>query len=164
MRFRLTGAALSAALLASAAFPAAAEPVFNRIAVFSVAENLPADMDPATETSAEIIAASEDGNTLIYSDSPLGALGFVDITDMKAPAALGITTLEGEPTSVAVSGPKALVGVNTSESYTDPSGFLGVVDIASRTLESQCDLGGQPDSVAVSPDGSIVAIAIENER
>lgn len=164
MRFRLTGAALSAALLASAAFPAAAEPVFNRIAVFSVAENLPADMDPATETSAEIIAASEDGNTLIYSDSPLGALGFVDITDMKAPAALGITTLEGEPTSVAVSGEKALVGVNTSESYTAPSGFLGVVDIASRTLESQCDLGGQPDSVAVSPDGSIVAIAIENER
>ena len=164
MRFRLTGAAVTAALLASAAFPASAEPVFNRISVFSVAGNLPADMDPATETSAEIIAASEDGNTLVYTDSPLGALGFVDITDPKAPAALGITKLDGEPTSVAVAGAKALVGVNTSESYTAPSGFLGVVDIASRTLESQCDLGGQPDSVAVSPDGSIVAIAIENER
>ncbi|WP_174801202.1 esterase-like activity of phytase family protein [Martelella limonii] len=164
MRFRLTGAAVTAALLASAAFPASAEPVFNRISVFSVAGNLPADMDPATETSAEIIAASEDGNTLVYTDSPLGALGFVDITDPKAPAALGITKLDGEPTSVAVAGAKALVGVNTSESYTAPSGFLGVVDIASRTLESQCDLGGQPDSVAVSPDGSMVAIAIENER
>jgi hypothetical protein len=27
-----------------------------------------------------------------------------------------------------------------------------------------CDLGGQPDSVAVAPDGSFVAVAIENER
>ena len=27
-----------------------------------------------------------------------------------------------------------------------------------------CDLGGQPDSVAISPDGKLVAVAIENER
>jgi DNA-binding beta-propeller fold protein YncE len=29
---------------------------------------------------------------------------------------------------------------------------------------ASCDLGGQPDSVAVAPDGSFVAVAIENER
>ncbi|PRX02982.1 UNVERIFIED_ORG: hypothetical protein BCL66_12520 [Martelella mediterranea] len=164
MKLRLTGAALSAALLASAAIPASAEPVFNRIAVFNVAENLPADMDAMSATSAEIITATEDGNMLVYSDSPLEAVGFVDITDPRAPKAAGTVGLDGEPTSVAVSGAKAYVGVNTSESFTAPSGFLGVIDIASQTLEAKCDLGGQPDSVAVSPDGAIVAIAIENER
>ncbi|QQM32319.1 esterase-like activity of phytase family protein [Martelella lutilitoris] len=164
MKLRLSGAALTAALLASAAIPASADPVFNRIAVFAVNENLPADMDAASATSAEIITATEDGNMLVYSDSPLEAVGFIDIADPRAPKAAGTIKLEGEPTSVAVSGAKAFVGVNTSESFTAPSGFLGVIDIASKTLEAQCDLGGQPDSVAVSPDGSIVAVAIENER
>ena len=42
-------------------------------------------MDQATETSSEIIAASEDGMTLIYSDSPLGAVGFIDISDPAPP-------------------------------------------------------------------------------
>jgi hypothetical protein len=28
----------------------------------------------------------------------------------------------------------------------------------------RCDLGGQPDSVAASPDGRYLAVAIENER
>src|SRR3546814_21186714 len=31
-------------------------------------------------------------------------------------------------------------------------------------FRSRCDLGGQPDSTAVAPDGSFVAVAIENER
>ena len=33
-----------------------------------------------------------------------------------------------------------------------------------REIEARCDLGGQPDSTAVSPDRSLVAVAIENER
>ncbi|QLF70098.1 esterase-like activity of phytase family protein [Peteryoungia desertarenae] len=164
MTHRLTRAALTAALLASAAMPAAADQVFNRIASFPVAQNLPADKDKLTQTSAEIITASEDGNMLIYSDSPLGGIGFVDITDAKAPKAAGVLMMDGEPTSVAVAGGKVLVGVNTSESFTNPSGNLAVVDLASKAVEATCDIGGQPDSVAVSPDKSFVAIAIENER
>ena len=31
-------------------------------------------------------------------------------------------------------------------------------------LAADCDLGGQPDSTAVAPDGSFVVVAIENER
>ena len=164
MTFRFSSAALTAALFASVAFPAAAEQVFNRIASFPVALNLPSDKDQKTVTSAEIVAASEDGKTLIYSDSPLGGIGFVDITDAKAPKALGALLLDGEPTSVAVSGTKVLAGVNTSESFVKPSGKLVTVDVATKKIEASCELGGQPDSVAVSPDKSFVAIAIENER
>lgn len=157
-------AAVAAALAVMAALPAEAAPVFNRIASFPVNSNLPAEADPKTVTSSEIIAASADGMMLLYSDSPLGAVGFVDISDPKAPKAAGSLALDGEPTAVSVAGGKALVAVNTSESYTAPAGHLAVIDIASKKIEARCDLGGQPDSTAVSPDGSLVAIAIENER
>ncbi|WP_416796191.1 esterase-like activity of phytase family protein [Ciceribacter azotifigens] len=164
MKYRISRAAFMTALLTSAAMPAAAEQVFNRIASFPVAANLPADKEKSAATSAEIIAATEDGNTLIYSDSPLGAIGFVDISDARAPKAGGALMMDGEPTSVAILDGKALVAVNTSESYAKPSGRLAVVDIASKTVEASCDLGGQPDSVAISADKSFAAIAIENER
>ena len=164
MKYRISRAAFMTALLTSVAMPAAAEQVFNRIASFPVAANLAADKEKSTVTSAEIIAATEDGNTLVYSDSPLGAIGFIDISDARAPKAGGALMMVGEPTSVAVAGGKVLAAVNTSESYVKPSGKLVIVDIASKTVEASCDLGGQPDSVAVSPDKSFAAIAIENER
>ncbi|MFC3165301.1 esterase-like activity of phytase family protein [Ciceribacter thiooxidans] len=164
MKYRISRAAFMTALLTSAAMPATAEQVFNRIASFPVAANLPADKEKSTATSAEIIAATEDGNTLVYSDSPLGAIGFVDISDARAPKAVGAVMMDGEPTSVAILGGKALVAVNTSESYAKPSGKLAVVDMASKTVETSCDLGGQPDSVAISADKTFAAIAIENER
>lgn len=135
---------------------------FNRIASFPVTANLPAGMDLATETAPEIIAAA--GNTLVYTDSPLEALGFIDITDPAAPAPLGVLMLDGEPTSVGVAGSVALAGVNTSESYVAPSGHLIAVDVATQGEMARCDLPGQPDSIAIAPDASFVAIAIENER
>src|SRR5688572_10679719 len=155
---------LSAALAASVALPAKADQMFNRIASFAVADNLPADTDRKTPTSSEIITVSEDGLTLVYSDSPLGAVGFIDITDAKAPKAGGIVKIDGEPTSVTVAGGKVLAAVNTSESKVNPSGNLSVIDLATKTLEASCDLGGQPDSVALSADKSFLAIAIETER
>ncbi len=161
--FSLT-AALAAVLAASTASGAFAEPVFNRIASFAVADNLPAGAEKKSVTSAEIITASEDGNTLVYSDSPLKAIGFIDITDPKAPKAAGILSFEGEPTSVAIAGAKALVAVNTRESFVKPSGFLATVDLATKKLDAKCDLGGQPDSVAINKDKTLAAIAIENER
>ncbi|MGB3408105.1 MAG: esterase-like activity of phytase family protein [Jannaschia sp.] len=135
---------------------------FNRIASFAVTDNLPEGMDYGTETSPEIVAAS--GDTLVYTDSPLGAIGFVDIADPTNPQPLGAMMLEGEPTSVAVAGGFALVGVNTSESYTDPSGFLLEVNVAEQAEVGRCALPGQPDSVAIAPDASFLAVAIENER
>lgn len=155
--------ALAAALLATTALSAQAQ-AFNRIASFPVPANLPAGADPMTETSAEIIAATEDGMTLIYSDSPLGAIGLIDITDPANPQPLGAVDIGGEPTTVLALGGRVYAGVNTSESYTAPSGRLAIVDIATKAVEQSCDLGGQPDALALAPDGSFIAVAIENER
>jgi hypothetical protein len=150
------------ALLASGAM--AQEMNFNRIASFPTVANMAEGEDTARVTSAEIITVSGDGMTLIYSDSPLGVIGFVDITDPAAPAALGSLALDGEPTSVAARDGVVYVGVNTRESFTAPSGFLAAIDIATRTEIARCDVGGQPDATAVAPDGSFVAVAVENER
>ena len=109
---RLLGA-MTAALLASTIAANAAEH-FNRIASFPVALNAP----EAEATSSEIITATDDGMTLIYSDSPNGGIGFVDITDASAPKPAGYMDMGGEPTSVTVIGAKAYVAVNTSESFT----------------------------------------------
>lgn len=133
---------------------------FQRIATFPVFLNTRID----EETVAEIVDASEDGNTLIYTDSETGRVGLVDIADPYRPQPAGVVFVGGEPTSVAVARRYALVAVNTSESFAVPSGQLKVVDLARRQVVKSFDLDGQPDSVAVSPDRRFAAIAIENER
>src|SRR3712207_2404439 len=118
MHFRTVLGASVATLLATNALPAVAASYFNRIASFPVELNAP----QAEATSSEIITASDDGMLLVYSDSPAGGIGFIDITDPKAPKAAGFLGLDGEPTSVTMVGGKAFVAVNTRESFTNPSG------------------------------------------
>jgi hypothetical protein len=113
---------------------------------------------------AEIVAASEDGYKLLYTDSEGGTLGFVDITDPHNPVAAGTISVGGEPTSVAVCGAHAIVVVNTSADYVNTSGIFHVIDVASQTVLRTGDLPGQPDSVGMAPDCSTAAVAIENER
>ncbi len=116
-------------------------------------------------TVSEIVAATRDGLTLVYTDSPLGQIGFIDIKDPAKPLPNGKLDVGGEPTSVAVLGNSlALVSVNTSESLANPSGKLVVIELASRETLAELDLGGQPDSLKISPDGRYAAVAIENER
>jgi hypothetical protein len=148
-------------ILALAAGQASAEMNFNRIASFATPHN---NADAAAESSAEIIAASGDGMTLIYTDSPLGVVGLIDITDATNPQAKGNVDMGGEPTSVTVVGNTAYVAVNTSESYTNPSGKLVSVNLADGSVTGECDLGGQPDSTAHTHAGDMVTVAIENER
>ena len=71
----------TALLLAMSSALVSAAPVFNRIASFPVAQNLPVDSDQATITAAEIVAATADGLTLVYTDSVLHALGLIDVAD-----------------------------------------------------------------------------------
>ena len=147
-------------IAALAAAPAAAqEMAFARVASFPVALN----SDGAAETSAEIVAATADGMALVYSDSPLGAIGMIDIADPAAPAPMGHVEVGGEPTAVSVLGQTAFVAVNTSSRYTEPSGFVTSYAM-DGTQGAACDLGGQPDSTAIAPGGAFIAIAIENER
>ena len=137
---------------------------FNRVATFAVCEQLGSSCEARVATAAEIVAASTDGMTLIYTNSPKDEVGFVDITDPSAPVALGALGMGGEPTSITVRGEHALVAVNTSASFTEPSGKLVVVNIATRQIVNEIALGGQPDSIAISKDGKYVAVVIENER
>lgn len=133
---------------------------FTRIATFPVYLNT----DINAETVAEIVTASKDGNTLIYTDGKTENLGFVDIRNPSNPLPAGVVALGGEPTSVAVKGDYALVAVNTSADFVNTSGNLQVIDIESGELQAILDLGGQPDAVAVSPDGRYATVVIENER
>ena len=150
--------------IASASLAGASDMNFNRIASFATAHNIPSNMDRNSESSAEIISASDDGMTLIYSDSPMGGVGMVDIRDPRAPKAAGFVALDGEPTAVTVKGNRALIGVNTSADYINTSGKLVQLDLDSKAVTVVCELTGQPDSVAISPDGTYAAVAIENER
>ncbi|MES2665238.1 MAG: esterase-like activity of phytase family protein [Pseudomonadota bacterium] len=155
---------LTSALALSVAMPAHAEMSFNRIASFATPANMAAGEDQTRATSAEIVTVSEDGMTLVYTDSPLGVIGLVDITDPAAPKALGNIEMGGEPTTAQIIGGMAFVAVNTSDSKVNPSGKMVTVDLATRAVVAECDLGGQPDSVARAKDGSFLAIAIENQR
>lgn len=137
---------------------------FKRLSSYPVCLQIDATCDTDIETSAEIAAASGDGMTLVYTDSPFEAVGFVDITDPANPVGLGTLSLAGEPTSVATLGNLALIGVNTSADFVNASGNLEVVDIGSQSILATIPLAGQPDSVAISPDGTYAAIVIENER
>jgi hypothetical protein len=160
----LSVAATLVLVLSLAASAAHAENNFNRIASFPTYQNIPAGEDRNKGTSAEIIDVTADGMTLIYTDSPLNAVGLIDIKNPNKPAPLGNIKVDGEPTSVVVIGKTAYVGVNTSKSYTNPSGKLAVIDIDSRSIKMTCDIGGQPDSLAAARDGSFISIAVENER
>ncbi len=114
---------------------------------------------------AEIVDATKDGTTLIYTDSAEGEIGFVDISDPASPAPAGTVAVGGEPTSVGITSKYALVAIDTSNGDFDrPTGELLVLDLASRTVVKSLPLGGQPDSVAISPDQRYAAIVIENQR
>jgi hypothetical protein len=119
---------------------------------------------------AEIVDATVNGKGLIYTDSGTGAVGFVDISAPSNPLPDGALDVGGEPTSVAVRGPRyALVGVNTSpgdevDAAPIRSGFLAIVDLKQRNIVREIDLNGQPDSIAVSRDRRYAAIVVENER
>lgn len=157
-------AAVGALFVSASAAQVQAEPVFNRVAMFPVTANLPSDRPFETETSPEIIAVTADGMTAIYTDSPLGGVGVVDISDPAAPKAKGFLPMDGEPTSVAVMGSTAYVAVNTSENYVETGGELVAMDVNTLNETGRCDLGGQPDAIALAKDGAFAAIAIENER
>jgi hypothetical protein len=137
---------------------------FNRIATIPSCLQIDANCNTNTVTAAEIVAASKDGMTLIYTDSPGNQIGFVDIADADHPTTSGIVTMAGEPTSIAIKDGYALVGVNTSADFVNTSGELVIIDIATREIIRSISVGGQPDSVAVSPDGKYAAVVIENER
>src|SRR3954465_1708389 len=137
---RHTTSAIALAALAGAAgfsAPASAhhDPEFRRLATF------PAYLNSSIggTAAAEISTVTEDGRTVVYTDSPGKRLGFVDITDPGRPKPAGTLAMGGEPTSVAHLGHLLLAGVNTRASFTEPSGKLVVVDDRSHRVIREID-------------------------
>lgn len=148
-----------------------AQDSYHRTATYPVYLNRPAE-DPADkETVAEISTVTPDGNTLIYTDAAAKRIGFVDITDPAKPVGKGTLSLaelghkDDQPTSVAAVQDHVLVVVDTTGGdFAHPTGRVDIVRTADRTRVHSIELGGQPDSIAISPDGTFAAIAMENQR
>ncbi|MCZ4282504.1 esterase-like activity of phytase family protein [Kiloniella laminariae] len=163
MNYLAKSASLAVIALCMAS-PSLAVEGFSRLSSLPVYKNLPKGNELVTETGAEIITSAMNGTMLVYTDSALEAIGKVNIFDPASPKAAGVIMVGGEPTSVTVKGNYAYTGVNTSKSYKEPSGYLAVIDLTTDKIAAKCDVAGQPDSVALSPDGKYLAVAVENER
>lgn len=144
---------------------------YHRTATYPVYLNKTTADDPATETVAEISTVTPDGNTVIYTDAAAKRIGFVDVRDPAKPVGLGTLSLaelghaDDQPTSVAAVGEFVLVVVDTTGGdFANPKGRVDIVRVSDRTRVHSIDLGGQPDSIAISKDGSFAAIAMENQR
>ncbi|WP_166902467.1 esterase-like activity of phytase family protein [Mycobacterium sp. DL440] len=144
---------------------------YHRTATYPVYLNKPAEDPVEGETVAEISTVTPDGNTVIYTDAAAKRIGFLDIHDPAKPVGKGTLSLaelghkDDQPTSVAAVADHVLVVVDTTGGdFAHPSGRVDVVRATDRTRVHSIDLGGQPDSIAISPDGSFAAIAMENQR
>ncbi|MGV0769458.1 esterase-like activity of phytase family protein [Mycobacterium syngnathidarum] len=152
----------------------AAQDSYHRTATYPVYLNeqrADSPEGPVKETVAEISTVTPDGNTLIYTDAAAKRIGFLDITDPAKPVGAGTLSLaelghkDDQPTSVAAVSEFVLVVVDTTGGdFAHPSGRVDIVRTGDRTRVHSIDLGGQPDSIAISPDGSFAAIAMENQR
>lgn len=135
---------------------------FNRLATMPAYLN--AD-DPSEPAVAEISTITPDARTVIYTDAAGKRVGFADITDPANPKPAGTVPVDGEPTSVKAIGDHILVVVDTSDgNFTSPSGKIVVLDAATHQVVRNLDLGGQPDSIDITPDGAVGVIAMENQR
>lgn len=163
-RLSLRAVAATCALLAVgvAAAPLAnadTDPSFKRLSTTPAYLNAG---DVTAEAVAEISTVSPDGNTLFYTDAGGGVIGNLDISDPASPRPLGTIDVGGEPTSVFAIEGHVLVVVDTSGSFTAPTGHVSVLDAETFAEVRRIELGGQPDSIDVH--GTTAVIAMENQR
>ncbi len=137
---------------------------------FALVHHLPVD------GVAEIIAATPDGLTLLYTSADAGAMGLVDITDPARPTHLPRVDVRlggiGEPTSVAVSpdGRYAVVALRMDDDVANARrGFLRVYDVRNpRAVKHVKDIlvGIGPDSLALAGSSKTLraVVAIEDEE
>lgn len=140
---------------------------FNRISTFPLCLQLDPTCSTDEKSAGEVIVVSDDGMSLAYTDIEHASIGFVNITDPANPAPAGLVNLaaDAKPTSLVFKGKKYVVtAVDTSPDFINPSGNLQVLDMDTLAMVATIDMGGQPNSIALSPDGNYMAVAIENQR
>lgn len=139
-------------------------PNFNRIATFESFRNVPAGRAVSKKSVAEIVAASEDGRLLAYTDGEQQGIGLIDITNPASPQPAGFIPVDGEPTSVVILRGKIMAAVDSSKLFYQPEGHLVAIDIATRKVIEKCNLQGQPDSIALDKMGRNIVVVLENQR
>lgn len=115
---------------------------------------------------AEIISASPDGNLVAFTNAGDKQIGFIDIQNPQAPQPLGSLDMSslGEPTSVVIT-PNGQLAIAAILAADANPGVLVFINPSTRELVGQLQLPGiGPDSVAITPDGSKVIVAIEDEE
>jgi len=129
---------------------------------------LAAAVTPTATVAAPAVAGSDAANcrriatVRAFQDSSIEK---ESVAEIVAATADGEVALDAGPTSVAIpTDGFVLASANTSESFTNPSGTLQIIDESTRTIVRTIDLGGRPDAIAISSDGTYAAICIENER
>ena len=176
-RLAILGTVLLALSVRPAALPPGFDPThsFRPLSTFLVPDR----------TSAEIVAATPDGMTLIYTDALGSRLGIVDISDPAHPVQTAVVGINGQPTSVAVTpdGRYAVVAVKRTAfdagAVVDPStpalpGELQLFDLLDLNAlpvvfpiapGPDGGLGYLPDSIALGTVGGelYAAVALENE-
>lgn len=125
---------------------------------------------------AEIVAATANGMTLLYTSADSGTVGVVDITDPSKPKSLASIDVKikgiGEPTSVAVSPDSryAIVAVRMGDDVKNAiPGLLRIFDIANPAdvkFVKDITVGIGPDSIALVGQGTTLraVVAIEDEE
>ena len=163
---------LTAALAASVAFTSLAQaaPPAANTGSFAMVHHLPVD------GVAEIVAATPDGMTLVYTSADVGVLGMVDIAKPEQPVLLPHVNVQlmgvGEPTSVAISpdGRFAVVAVRLGDDVANARrGLVRVYDIrrpAAVKHVKDITVGIGPDSLALVGQGRTLraVVAIEDEE
>lgn len=74
---------------------------FRRVSSFPLCSQIELACNDDTATLAEITTISEDGMTLVYTDTQTQRVGFVDISDPANPFGRGTFKVGGEPTSTS---------------------------------------------------------------
>lgn len=156
--------ALSVAQVTQAQKVPTAGMYFQRLAFVEAVRNAPADRKKDSKSVAEIIAASEDGMLLAYTDGEQSGIGLIDLRDPAKPLPVGFIPVGGEATSLVISHGKIIAAVDTTTDFAQPQGHLAVIDIKSRKVIERCSLHGQPDSVALDKKAQQLVVVMENQR
>lgn len=129
-----------------------------------------------TGPAAEIIAASPDGSTLVFTNGVYNTVDFLDITDPADPVLTASVDVRntvttpgaGAVTSVAVT-PNGRYAVAAVLDASAPSaanpGALVFIDVQSPAagIVGRINIGIGPDSLKITPDGLRAVVAIEDE-
>lgn len=120
---------------------------FERVATYPIHANRPSGTALDAATVAEIAAVSEDGRTLVYTDSEAQRIGLLDIGDPAAPRGLGTVSLTAD--ALTADAPGAGAGAVSHAPATSPVEPTPVTEPTSPT---------EPTSVTVVGGHALVAV------